>query len=50
MKLPKPKQLKSGNWRIQLQIDGEAPKPVLSPEGVETIITENILYENTFQD
>lgn len=23
MKLPKPKQLKSGNWRIQLQIDGE---------------------------
>ena len=26
---------------------GEAPKPMLSPEGVETIITENILYENT---
>lgn len=30
---------------------GEAPKPTLSPEGVETIITENIitetiLYEN----
>lgn len=23
MKLPKPKQLKPGNWRIQLQIDGE---------------------------
>ena len=23
MKLPKPKQLKSGNWRIQLQIDGQ---------------------------
>ena len=23
MKLPKPKQLKSGNWRIQIQIDGE---------------------------
>ena len=26
---------------------GKAPKPMLSPEGVETIITENILYENT---
>lgn len=23
MKLPKPKQLKSGNWRMQLQIDRE---------------------------
>lgn len=25
---------------------GEAPKPTLSPEGVETIVTETILYEN----
>lgn len=29
---------------------GEAPKPTLSPAGVETIITENILYENTLEN